>query len=249
MILEGKAMAKLIPIACVMLLLAVGLVQAEESAPDLSQLDRETLETLATQLHQRVAQLEERVDRLERENRELRRQAREPAQAGEPATPNATPSDAFAEARQTRQAEIIRELRRLQAGEGNEPKIRRLQSEAQRIRRGTWAPQIQMEVGSVGSFVNVDNRTPEQRMRMLRTGSVVVDDPHSRSVRIVQVIDDSNALIRAYDRDIWLADIDASNWADGTLQELPGVFRITGTRQFETAAGSSRTVLEAKPQR
>jgi hypothetical protein len=89
----------------------------------------------------------------------------------------------------------------------------------------------------------------------LATGKVGTFSPYFQCV-VEQVIDGSNILVRtafAGDSDaeglkmFWVSGCPTADLVNGQHIKAPGVFRVKGTRQYSTTAGSTNTVFELEP--
>lgn len=110
-----------------------------------------------------------------------------------------------------------------------------------------------LNVGDIGKLPEV----VENYEYVFSAGESVALPRHTTfSYHIRQVIDDGNALVeqRRYDHEarllgtrlIWLVG-PTSGLADGAPLKISESYQVTGTRQYETAAGSSNTVYVLKP--
>lgn len=63
---------------------------------------------------------------------------------------------------------------------------------------------------------------------------------------VQQVVDEKNAILRVDKSMLWLEDFDTSDLADGQKVRLLGFVKITGTKSYETVAGSSKTLFVVK---
>lgn len=110
-----------------------------------------------------------------------------------------------------------------------------------------------LNVGDIGKLPEV----VENYEYVFSAGESVALPRHTTfSYHIRQVIDDGNALVeqRRYDHEarllgtrlIWLAG-PTSGLTDGAPLKISESYQVTGTRQYETAAGSSNTVYVLKP--
>jgi hypothetical protein len=93
----------------------------------------------------------------------------------------------------------------------------------------TYLPTLAMEVGSVG-VLRSDRWTPAK-------------------VKIVQVIDQSNLLVRASPSDtlLWLSGFPTGGLTDGKTTTCPNPVVVSGTRRYSNTLGSTNTVLVVEP--
>ena len=109
-----------------------------------------------------------------------------------------------------------------------------------------------MEVGLIGTF---DPYRMERDVSQARESRSLTGRPAHRvnnSPRVVQVIDDKNMLIEVRWRDAswgpyWITGHHTEGLVDERPVELPGVFWISGTKQYDTADDSTQTVLMLEP--
>lgn len=74
-------------------------------------------------------------------------------------------------------------------------------------------------------------------------GEIRADDGEEANGKVFQVIDKSHALVEVPNFGIVLFQVeDANSIADGGAVALPGLWKITGTKTYDTIAGTSNTV-------
>jgi hypothetical protein len=67
-------------------------------------------------------------------------------------------------------------------------------------------------------------------------------------IRIVQVIDAENMLARFGNRTVWIKGYSTKDVTEGEDRQFGGVMKVSGTKQYETALGVSKTVLLIEPE-
>ncbi|HEY3324135.1 MAG TPA: hypothetical protein VGP72_27025 [Planctomycetota bacterium] len=117
-----------------------------------------------------------------------------------------------------------------------------------------FLPTLKLEEGSIGIFRDTEVSKKSGGFMNAQTGRVGSGSTFSwggGSVEVVQVIDGKNMLVNWKEKEtIWVAGVDTTGLVDGKITRLDGIFRYSGTKQYSTAAGASRTVYlieEAKP--
>ena len=92
--------------------------------------------------------------------------------------------------------------------------------------------------GSAGEFsarITADRRARERELAS-----------KSYSFLVVQVISKNECLIERGNEVIWVKGIGTKAIVDGRYYGFPGLFKISGTKKYTTASGTSKTVLVAE---
>lgn len=78
----------------------------------------------------------------------------------------------------------------------------------------------------------------------LREGSIgVISGNGFQRTKVTQIIDDSNMLCQIFDDTVWVTG-NTAGLVDGNGVFLKGLYRCTGTKQYRTILGASRTIYQ-----
>lgn len=90
---------------------------------------------------------------------------------------------------------------------------------------------------------------PGKRLPALSPTPQVGDVGRSDPRKIIQVIGPNDVLVKGWRKDemLWIQGVSTTGLTDGGGLPMPGIYHISGTKQYDTAAGSTNTVLVLVP--
>lgn len=239
------------------LMIAAACFAQEQAAPDLSQLDADTLRTLAKNLFRRV-------DELTRENNKLKQlidERKEPVvqpQNNPPITERERRPLTEVEARYIDRAvqqrrELIESLKINSRGNSERLEVLKKQRRAERRsgaiqsydeRISELTERIARDAGRRKELETPDFQFVPTLPRPLSVGDA---GNFGWPVRVAQVIDPKNAVIEYSDSTLWLSGFNTSGWTDDTSRSITSPVEITGTKSYTTVLGGQKTVLMVEP--
>jgi len=254
------AMAQMSPEQAAKIMRGEADTPAKVDVPDLSSYDRDTLQKLAEGLYQKVAQLEAQVKTLQQHKTRSKN-------TDQPSINGSLEPDHNYESHDEKVARDILDRGNAELDQRCDELRKKIADLAKSIRAGGkyqadyklrlvatkkklrslikqkdhYLPTISLEIGAIGVF-----RNSAQRWLLIAYRKNPV--PHDTDgVKVIQVISSDAMIAQAFYKDLWIQGIDTSGFLDDKLYELPGLFQVVGTRTYNTAIGSVRTILEIRP--
>ncbi len=108
--------------------------------------------------------------------------------------------------------------------------------------RGSFIPSLTLDNGSIGLIRKGRSKDVE-----------TFDTERSRPMEVFQIIDKDNALVKWSDSSlgdmtlVWLKGFSTTGLADGKTMTIGRFVQVTGTRQYATALGGSKTLMVIEP--